>query len=70
MLGSDLRALREARDLSLREVAKAAGISHSSLVAIESGKRYPSLRTLEGLADCLQMNVVIGPAETFIEWLD
>lgn len=69
MLGTELRALREARGLSLRTVAESAGISHSSLVAIESGKRYPSLRTLEALAECLRMNVIVGPTETIIERL-
>lgn len=70
MLGSDLRALRESRGLGVREVAKMAGISHSSLLAIEASKRYPTLRTLEALADCLHMNVVIGPNETIIEPLN
>lgn len=70
MLGSELRTLRESRDLSREEVAEAAGISLSALKAIESGARYPSLRTLESLADCLRMRVVIGPTETLIETLD
>lgn len=70
MLGSELRALREARGLSVRDVAKHAGIAHSSVTAIEQGDRYPTLRTLEALAACLHMNVVVGPVETIIERLD
>jgi transcriptional regulator with XRE-family HTH domain len=67
MLGDDLRRLREARGLGVRELADRAGISHASLVALESAKRYPSLRTLEALASALHMNVVIGPDETIVE---
>jgi transcriptional regulator with XRE-family HTH domain len=70
MLGAELRALRETRGLSLRQVTDSTGIAHSSLVAIESGRRYPTLRTLEALAECLNMNVTIGPHETVIEPLD
>jgi transcriptional regulator with XRE-family HTH domain len=67
MLGGELRTLRETRGLGLVEVSEAAGISESTLKKIEAGSRYPSLRTLEALADCLHMNVVIGPAETVID---
>jgi transcriptional regulator with XRE-family HTH domain len=70
MLGDDLRRLRRLRGLTLGQVAEAAGISLDGLKKIESGARYPSLRTLETLAECLHMNVVIGPAETIIEPLD
>jgi transcriptional regulator with XRE-family HTH domain len=67
MLGDELRAIRESRQLSLREVARVAGVSHSALVAIENGSRYPSLHTLERLAECLQITFIIGPTETIIE---
>lgn len=70
MLGGELRAIRESHGLSLRVVADMAGISHSTLVAIEGGRRYPSLRTLEGLAECLHICISIGPHETVIESLD
>jgi transcriptional regulator with XRE-family HTH domain len=67
MLGTDLRAAREERGLSVPAVAHAAGLSLSSLYAIERGDRYPSLATLEALAECLQVTVVIGPHETTVE---
>lgn len=67
MLGDELRAIREGLGLSLRDVASKSGIGHSSLVAIEGGGRYPSLRTLEALAEALGINIVIGPTETIIE---
>lgn len=67
MIGSEIRALREKRGLSQRRVAEHAGLSRSSLKAIESGDRYPTLRTLEALAECLQMTISITPTETIIE---
>jgi transcriptional regulator with XRE-family HTH domain len=67
MLGEELRAVREARGLTVRDCAEKSGISHPALVAIENGDRYPSLRTLEALAHCLNVNFVIGPDETVIE---
>lgn len=70
MLGAELRGVRERRGLSLRDCAADAQISVSALKAIESGQRYPTLRTLEKLAQCLNVTVVIGPHETFIEPVD
>jgi transcriptional regulator with XRE-family HTH domain len=67
MIGEELRAIREKRGVSARTMAREAGISSSTLQAIESGARYPSLRTLEALAECLRISIVIGPAETIIE---
>jgi transcriptional regulator with XRE-family HTH domain len=67
MIGEELRAVRLKRGLSARKVTTAAGISPSTLTAIESGARYPSLRTLETLAKCLRVSIVIGPDETTIE---
>lgn len=67
MIGAEIRTLREKRGLGQRQVADHAGISLSSIKAIENGERYPTLRTLEALADCLQMTVTITPAETIVE---
>jgi transcriptional regulator with XRE-family HTH domain len=67
MIGEELRAVRERRGVSARKAAREAGISSSTLQAIESGARYPSLRTLEALAECLRINIVIGPHETVLE---
>jgi transcriptional regulator with XRE-family HTH domain len=67
MIGEELRAIRERRGLSARTVATQAGVSPSSLTSIERGDRYPTLETLESLAECLRINVVIGPHETIIE---
>lgn len=67
MIGAEIRTLRERRGISQRRVAEHAKISLSSIKAIENGERYPTLRTLEALADCLQMTVTITPSETIIE---
>ncbi len=49
-----LRALREKRGLSQRELAKAAGLHQPRIVELEAGKRANiSLDTLERLADAL-----------------
>lgn len=45
-----IRSLREARGLSLRALADAAGISAAALSQIENGQTSPSVATLEKLA--------------------
>lgn len=67
MLGDELRQTREKQGLSVREVARLAGLSAEAVSAIERGQRYPSLRTLEGLAQALRITIVIGPEETILE---
>ncbi len=47
------RDLRESKDMSTRELARAAGISTETVYAIEHGKRQPSVTTLEKLANAL-----------------
>lgn len=66
LLGADLRAVREARQLTVTTVATAAAIAEVTLRSIESGRRYPSLRTLEALAECLQVEIVVSPRETTV----
>lgn len=53
-----LKALREARGLSIRELAARAGISHVALLKIEAGGVDPRLGTLEALAEALGVSVV------------
>lgn len=52
-LGKRLKSLREQKGMSLRELAKAAHVSHSFIADIESGRSRPSLETLEFLARAL-----------------
>ncbi len=54
-LGERIRELREARDLSLRELAKKVGCSAAFLSDIELGRRYPAEKNLKDL--CRILNV-------------
>jgi transcriptional regulator with XRE-family HTH domain len=56
-LGPRLRAIRVARGLGLREVARRVELSASSISQIETGKSRPSVRTLYALASELGVTV-------------
>jgi len=56
-LGQRLHQLREKADLSLRELAKKAGISGPFLSDIELGRRFPSEEILEKLARALNVSL-------------
>jgi transcriptional regulator with XRE-family HTH domain len=49
-VGPRLRALRQQRDITLAELARATGISVSTLSRLESGQRRPNLELLLPLA--------------------
>ena len=49
-LGPRLRAMRQERGLSLRELARRLALSPSSISQIETGKLQPSVRTLNAFA--------------------
>lgn len=55
--GARLKYLREQKHLSLRELAKLAGVSHSYIKDIESGRGNPSLNTLSSLARALDISL-------------
>lgn len=67
MLGDDLRRVREAAVLGVRELAGRAGLSPEAISSIERGRRYPSLQTLEALANALNIRIIVGPDETIVE---
>ena len=54
-LGAELRELRKARDLTLKQLSQLAGISLSHLSAIERGAVNPSIDVLNALADGLEV---------------
>lgn len=54
-VGRRLRQLRQARGLSLSELARRAEIGKGSLSEIESGRRNPTLETLYALTSPLQV---------------
>ena len=56
-LGAFIRAQRVATDVSLRELAKNAGISNSYLSQVERGLRRPSAEILAQIARGLQISV-------------
>ena len=56
-IGEKLRAIRQERKMSLRELATRADISASMLSQIETGKVFPSVRSLYDIASVLRVTV-------------
>lgn len=56
-IGEKLRAVRQERKMSLRELADKAEISASMLSQIETGKVFPSVRSLYSIASALSVSV-------------
>lgn len=54
-LGNQIRALRRQHDLSVADLASAAGISNGMLSKIENGGTSPSLSTLQAVSGVLQV---------------
>lgn len=54
-LGGEVRQLRKARQLTLRDLSAAAGISLSHVSAIERGVSKPSVAVLQALAQALDV---------------
>ena len=68
-IGQQLREARVRSGLSLREVVARSGGkvgSAATLSLIETGKRHPSLHTLEGVARALDLSVVVGPRKVTV----
>ena len=57
VIGAKLRAIRQKRRMSLRELARSAEMSASMLSQIETGKTYPSVRTIYSIAAALDVPV-------------
>jgi len=56
-IGEKLRAVRQRQQLSLRELADKAEMSASMLSQIETGKAYPSVRSIYNIAAALAVPV-------------
>lgn len=54
-LGTQIRAIRRQQDLSISDLAGAAGISNGMLSKIENGAISPSLTTLQAISSVLQV---------------
>ncbi len=57
VIGEKLRTARQQRQMSLRDLAKKADISASMLSQIETGKAYPSVRSIYSIAEALGLPV-------------
>jgi transcriptional regulator with XRE-family HTH domain/quercetin dioxygenase-like cupin family protein len=57
VIGEKLRAVRQNRQMSLRELANKAEVSASMLSQIETGKVFPSVRSLYSIANALEVSV-------------
>jgi transcriptional regulator with XRE-family HTH domain len=55
--GEKIRAVRERRSLTLREVAEQAGVSESLVSQIERNRVSPALDTLLSIADVLDLDL-------------
>ena len=55
--GKRFRALREKTGMSTREFADTAGIAHSQIWAIETGRGNPTLGTLQAIAKTLNITL-------------
>ena len=62
-VGSRLRDLREAQNISMRTLATKSGLSANALSMIERGKTSPSVSTLYKLSDALGVSITafFGP---------
>jgi transcriptional regulator with XRE-family HTH domain/mannose-6-phosphate isomerase-like protein (cupin superfamily) len=57
VIGEKLRAIRQERQMSLRDLAHKAQVSASMLSQIETGKVFPSVRSLYTIANALEVSV-------------
>ena len=58
-IGENIRRLRKARGLTLKELGDMIGVSESYIRAYESGRRNPKPSSLQTLADALGVNVEV-----------
>lgn len=56
-LGNRIKAVRESRGLSIRDLAELAGTNKSQIVRIESGQSDPHYTTLLRIARALEVSV-------------
>lgn len=57
LIGEKLRTVRQERKMSLRDLADKAEVSASMLSQIETGKVFPSVRSLYSIANALNVSV-------------
>lgn len=52
-----LVALRKAKDISQRDLAKTIGVSQAQVAELERGKRQPTIEVAERIARALEVNL-------------
>jgi transcriptional regulator with XRE-family HTH domain len=57
LLGARIKELRKAKGLSQEELSEKVGIDSKHLSRIEVGKSYPSIDTLERIANALNVEI-------------
>ena len=57
-VGEELRALRQVRGLSQKDLAEAVGISAAQVSQMETGRYHPSLVMLNRMLDVLDAHIV------------
>lgn len=67
-IGTQLRALREAKGITTRELAERCGLTHSHIARIESGCYGFSIDTLDKLTTALCAVIKIETPESLCEW--
>jgi DNA-binding XRE family transcriptional regulator len=60
----EIRALRERKGLSQRQLAELVGTTQSAIARLEAGRNSPSLPTLDRIASALGAEVTISFADT------
>jgi len=56
-VGGRLRVLRQERDMSMRALARASGLSANALSMIERGRTSPSVSTLYKLSEAMEIPI-------------
>lgn len=59
-LAMEIRALREARGLSQRQLAERVGTTQSAIARLEGGNVSPSLPTLDKIAEALDAELTVS----------
>ena len=57
LLGKRIKELRKCRELTQEQLAELVAIETGSLSAIESGRHYPSLATVEKISQALNFEI-------------
>jgi DNA-binding XRE family transcriptional regulator len=60
----EIRALRERKGLSQRQLAELVGTTQSAIARLEAGRNSPSLPTLDRIANALGAEVIISFTDT------